>query len=134
MPGIVQGDFALVKIVSNKIILLTALVMIMGFLFYATAGFFMQDRWITARLTSELQSDFIGVKINIKKVRWDGISGISATQIVFRDVRDGSVPFQCRQLLFRFDLLALLTNTQHPRRALREIYLVNPQLELKRFA
>ena len=119
--------------VRNKIILLTTLVMIVGFLFYATAGFFMQDHWIAARLRSELQSDFIGVKIIIKKVRWDGINGISASQVVFQDIHDHSIPFRCKQLSFRFDLFALLANTQHPRRALRKINMLAPEFELKRF-
>ncbi len=123
----------MVKMVRNKIILLTALTMILGFLFYATAGFFMQDRWIASRVRAELQSDFIGVKIIIKKVRWDGINGISATHVVFQDVQDGSIPFQCKELTFRFNLLALLVNTEHPRRALREIGLFEPKFEVKRF-
>lgn len=107
--------------------------MILGFLFYATAGFFMQDRWIASRVRAELQSDFIGVKIIIKKINWDGINGISATHVVFQDIQDGSIPFQCEKLTFRFDLLALLANTEHPRRALREISLFKPKFEVKRF-
>ncbi len=123
----------MVKTVRNKIILLTALTMILGFLFYATAGFFVQDRWIASRVRAELQSDFIGVKIIIKKVRWDGINGISATGVVFQDVQDGSIPFQCEKLTFRFNLLALPANMEHPRRALREISFFKPKIEVKRF-
>lgn len=123
----------MIKIARNKIIILSAFAMIAGFLFYATAGFFMQDHWIAARVKSELESDFIGVNIIIKKVRWDGINGISATQVVFQDIHDRSIPFQCKKLTFRFDFFALLANTQHPKRALREINLLEPRFEVKRF-
>jgi hypothetical protein len=66
----------------------------MGFLFYATAGFFLQDRLITAEVGLLLQKNIqkSGLKISIGRIHWAGINNITATKIVLKDVHNHSIP------------------------------------------
>lgn len=124
----------MVKALPTRFVFVTALIMIMGFLFYATAGFFLQDHLITAKVVSSLQRSLqgTGLRITIGNVHWAGFNRIQATRIILRDMRDSSIPFQTEKLNLNLDLLTFIANRFHPESSLREVELVNPRFELRR--
>jgi Uncharacterized protein conserved in bacteria len=111
-------------------------VIIVGFLFYAATGFFLQDRFITAKMAAALQKSFqgTGLHISIGRAHWAGINRIQASRVVFRDAFDNSIPIRSEKLYLNLDLFAFLANRLHPESALREVELIKPHFELRRYS
>lgn len=93
------------------------------------------DRVLTVKARDILQQSLAktGLELKIGALRLTGWNGISGSNILLKDRRDGSVPLTVARVTIRFDFLAFLGNIRHPESALRRITLSQPEIFLKRF-
>ena len=82
------------RVLRYRIIPLIAIIALMSFLFYAAAGFFLQDRLVTDEVGLMLQKSLqgTGLQLTIGKIHWAGINRITATKFIFQDLHHHSHP------------------------------------------
>lgn len=125
------------KLVLNKTGLwFTTGLVVIGALFYALSFFLLQDQVLTTQIQNNLRKNLkkFGLTIDINNVHWIGWGSFSCSQVILIDYRKETTLAKAEQLKVRFDLLSLLKNRLSPINALREVELINPSLNLKRYS
>jgi hypothetical protein len=125
------------KLVLNKTGLwFTISLVVIGALFYALSFFMLQDQVLTAQIQNKLRKNLkkFGLTIDIKNVHWTGWGSLNCSQVLLIDDRKETTLAKAEQLKIKFDLLSLLKNRLSPVKALREVELINPSLNLKRYS
>ena len=123
------------SVIQPKRIIPFIIIICIVLLFLTAVNYFFQKQNITGSVISLLRKSLKsnGLTIDIKQVHWSNINEISASEVVLKDLHDGTILFIANKIDLQLNLYNLISNRLHPESALQEILLENPQFTLEHF-